>query len=521
MKAKTTQTTDVKAIIFARVSTTEQDYSRQYSDLLPLALKDGYKQSEIAVIAHKESASKNDVYNRKSITELQGYISAHNIETVYVAEISRLARRSDVMYNVMALLEEHGICLTVQTPTLLRTMENGKTNPFAHVIIAFLAQVAQQETEIKNERVKSGRAQKIRDGKLISKPVFGYTRNADGYAVVNPSQSEIVKDVYALITDGCTAYEVAKKYEHSELIQGVAPASQAARKRIYHIIQKVHYKGENNYPAIVTPEQWQSANEALTNGRTKAKAQAKTKFDYLCKRIVYSGGHLLTGCAVAGKPSYKNKRFNLAAVNAPVVDLLAWQLAVQAKAQNDSTVNAEMRRNAEKQLPALTAKGENIQRALSSIAAKLDRANDLYINGTVSRQKYENTVSKINAENARLLDEQNAINIQVAQLQNTLKATVNDAMRPAEIYNNLLDITDPVAKAEIVHETIKAINVKRCDDSSRGNTKIRLEVTYHNPALNTPTYYIYHQKGCTKHLYECNDADGVVYTTDLTPAKWA
>ena len=138
-----------KAVIFVRVSSSSQDYTRQIEDLKPLVIKDGYSMDEVAIIKHKESAIKNDIYNRKSISELKDLIAGNPIEACYVTEISRLSRRGDVMYSVLALLEEKHISLVVQQPTLLRTYENGKPNAMAHVVIAFLSQVAQQETELK------------------------------------------------------------------------------------------------------------------------------------------------------------------------------------------------------------------------------------------------------------------------------------------------------------------------------------------------------------------------------------
>ena len=157
---------NIKAIMFVRVSSNAQDFERQKTALLPLIKSDGYADNEIAIVEHKESATKNDFNSRQSLQELQNYINTCNIQNVYVHEISRLARRSDVMYKVMALLEEHKICLVCATPTLLRTIENGVPNPVAHMMFAFLSQVAQSEMEQKNIRTATGRAQKLKEGKI-------------------------------------------------------------------------------------------------------------------------------------------------------------------------------------------------------------------------------------------------------------------------------------------------------------------------------------------------------------------
>lgn len=48
----------IKAVIFARVSSIQQEYDRQISDLMPVVKADGYKGDEIYIIKYKESATK-------------------------------------------------------------------------------------------------------------------------------------------------------------------------------------------------------------------------------------------------------------------------------------------------------------------------------------------------------------------------------------------------------------------------------------------------------------------------------
>lgn len=165
----------VKAVALVRVSSTQQDYSRQISDLMPLITGDGYSPDEIAIVKHKESASKLNVSNRKTIQDLIDIINNNQVESVYVTEISRLSRRSDVLYSVLALLEERQIALVVQTPTVIRTYKrNGdkwERDAFAHIIIQFLEQAAVNEIENKTARQKSGYLQKQKDGKVVSSKV--------------------------------------------------------------------------------------------------------------------------------------------------------------------------------------------------------------------------------------------------------------------------------------------------------------------------------------------------------------
>ena len=145
-----------KAIIFARSSSNQQDYTYQINQLTKLAHSDGYTDSQIAVIAYKESASKNDISKRVSIEELNSLIEQFPIEQVYVTEISRLARRDDVLMQVLATLNQHEIALVSTQPMLLRTFEkiNGvwTKNPTTDLIIKVLSYCAEQEIKFKDFR---------------------------------------------------------------------------------------------------------------------------------------------------------------------------------------------------------------------------------------------------------------------------------------------------------------------------------------------------------------------------------
>ena len=75
-----------KAVIFARVSSVQQEYDRQISDLMPIVMADGYKDDEIYIIKYKESATKNDFEQRQSVQELITLIDSNPIEIVYKIE---------------------------------------------------------------------------------------------------------------------------------------------------------------------------------------------------------------------------------------------------------------------------------------------------------------------------------------------------------------------------------------------------------------------------------------------------
>lgn len=532
-----TKENNIRAIMFVRVSSNAQDYTRQITELTPLIKSDGYNDSEVAIIHHKESATKNNYQNRQSIQELEAYIKSSNIECVYVHEVSRLARRSDVMYKVMGLLEENHICLTIATPTLLRTYENGKSNPFAHTLFGFLAQIATQETEQRAIRSMTGRQQKLKDGKICSKCLFGYEKQ-NGYAVLHPQHSLTVKEIFQMISDGNTCADVFKKYKHTAFFANCTSLT-TARQRVQAMIKKSSYSGENNYPAIITKEKQAQAIQALAKNQNTAKdKQRGHKDNYLCKHLVFNtNGYMMSATRQSGKPTYYTKANGILKVSAQVVDYIVWHTAIEAKSKNDATVNQELKDNATKQLPILKEQLHNIKKEIESIGAKNDKVVELYIEGAIDRQKYDAKLSQLDNHHKQLLQEQNAINIQISQLERVLNGDYikhpttfqtllksDYIQRPIRNFEELSQINDTQTQSEIIHEVVERITVERCENS-HGKMAYNIYITFKNALLNnSDIWYRYQQKGCKKLLYRCERERGIdgterVIMYDVTP-EW-
>lgn len=529
---------NIRAIMFVRVSSNAQDYTRQISELTPLIKADGYKDSEVAIIHHKESATKNNYQNRQSLQELEQYIKSCNIECVYVHEVSRLARRSDVMYKVMGLLEENKICLTIATPMLLRTYENGQSNPFVHTLFAFFAQLAQSETEQKTIRSMTGRAQKLKDGKICSKCLFGYEKQ-NGYAVLHAQHSLIVKEIFAMIAEGNTCADVFKKYKHTAFFANCNNLI-TARQRVQALIKKSSYSGENNYPAIITKEQQAQAIQALAKNQNTAKDKERGhKDNYLCKHLVFSSnGYAMTATRQSGKPTYYTKSSGILKVSAQVVDYITWRCAIVAKSKNDATINQEMKDNARQQLPLLQEQLHNIKKEIESIGAKNDKVVELYIEGVIDRAKYDSKLSQLDTHHKQLLNEQNALNIQISQLDRVLNGDYikhpttfqtllksDYIQRPIHSLKELAEINDAQAQSEIIHEVVERITVERLENSRHGEMAYNIRIEFKNALLNNnDVWYRYQQKGCKKLLYACNRERGIdgterVIMEDITP-EW-
>lgn len=142
-----------RVVIYARVSTSSQDYDRQISDLREYAKKMDY--IVVKEFSEKISGAKK-VAEREQLSELLQFVEAHNIDKVLIYECSRLSRRIVDFLQVIELLTEKGISLFILQNSLETLQSDGKPNPIAQLVMGMIAQFCSMERSLIRSRMKSG-----------------------------------------------------------------------------------------------------------------------------------------------------------------------------------------------------------------------------------------------------------------------------------------------------------------------------------------------------------------------------
>ena len=101
----------IKTVIFARVSTSVQEYDRQVNELTALANGNGW--SVEAVFAEKISGAKANT-ERTELLNMINYVEANHIDKVLVTELSRLGRDTLQILEVIEMLNGKGFSLYIQ-----------------------------------------------------------------------------------------------------------------------------------------------------------------------------------------------------------------------------------------------------------------------------------------------------------------------------------------------------------------------------------------------------------------------
>ena len=155
----------MKAIIYARVSSLgdRQNTERQISDL--------YQNLEISRIFEEKISGAKKNTERPILLQAIDYCKQNNVSILLVSELSRLGRNAfEVLATVKDLIDS-GINLYLQKEQFSLFDKDGKPSVFSAIMIATLSTCAEMERENISYRLNSGRAQYIKNGGKLGRPV--------------------------------------------------------------------------------------------------------------------------------------------------------------------------------------------------------------------------------------------------------------------------------------------------------------------------------------------------------------
>ena len=142
-----------KVVIFARVSTSIQDYERQVNELTAIANCNNWNVA--ATFCEKVSGAKKNT-ERKELSKMIDYVRTNSINMVLVTELSRLGRDTLQVLEVIEQFNKLGISLFIQNYHIETLNDNGTINTMSQFLITILAEVARMERKTIRERVESG-----------------------------------------------------------------------------------------------------------------------------------------------------------------------------------------------------------------------------------------------------------------------------------------------------------------------------------------------------------------------------
>lgn len=236
------------------------------------------------------SAKAGKLEAREGFARLVRDADAKRFDVVVVVDIDRLTRTDDLEERARILGPFQRNNIQIVTPSGgaldLRTM-------LGELYVTMQALVAAEENRKRAERIKSGKARAIAEGRKPAGPTpYGlrYSR-ATGQWSIDPERAAVVAEIFERVIAGESCVTIAMALD----ARG-APVMRSrpwSREPVYRIVRSGYAKGEwlsdkrrhltVKVPAIVSPASWQAAQDKLIEcGR---RGLRRTKHVYLLEGL--------------------------------------------------------------------------------------------------------------------------------------------------------------------------------------------------------------------------------------------
>ena len=204
-----------KVVIYARVSTSAQDYTRQITELRKYARKQNFE--IVKEFSEKISGGKK-IEEREAIRELLDFVKFNKVDKVLIYECSRLSRRQLDFLSIIEQLTEAGVSLYILQNGLETLLPDGKPNPIANLCFGIIAEFNNLEKNLIRARMASGYEHHRASGGRVGRKE-GYRKSEEEYRMTYEREISLLakgntlKDVRAITgTSINTLRKLREKY---------------------------------------------------------------------------------------------------------------------------------------------------------------------------------------------------------------------------------------------------------------------------------------------------------------------
>ena len=184
----------MNVVIYARVSTSTQDYQRQLEELRDYAGRMGYH--VVQEFSEKISGARK-VEERAALSDLLDYVSGNDVDKVLIYECSRLSRRAVDFLAVIERLTEQGVSVYIHQNGLETLQPDGNPNPIAQLVLGILAQFNSMERSLIRSRMESGYNHYRANGGKVGRKE-GYGKSAELMRAEYAEELRLLRKGYSL-----------------------------------------------------------------------------------------------------------------------------------------------------------------------------------------------------------------------------------------------------------------------------------------------------------------------------------
>ena len=502
-----------KAVLFVRVSTEKQTLESQIEALKRTAFIDGYSDSDLIVIAKKESGVKLKESEREGLNELKSVIIENDVDCVYIFELSRLSRDPMTLYSVRdKIFKDNKVQLKCLKPTfsLLEEPERTKFDAMGSLVFSIFGCFAEQEVVEKKERFHRGKAQKAIEGKYSGGTVpYGYEidANKDNLLVINHDEADIIHTIFDLYEAGYSLSRISQELRE----RGLKYQNNVNKKRspekdfgiwfVHQILTAELLTGRKtkgatasfarSYPAIISEAQFDRCRKIAEDNNTSfgkveriflAKGlircpECGANFRAYSSKIHYSCPNALMSSNVRRLNNLEDRRLcsNNICISISAMDALLWHVAVMKECEFMLGSAISDKSEFEHQIAILKEKIDAIQPRLDDIAGKRSRIVDAFIEGEITKETELKKFAELDEQKQAILRQKVEYEQKVEYFQSRIADIMNfysmeslEAGDLADSMENALRIREKIEatatdeeKSRLVHKHIKEVNVEK------------------------------------------------------------
>lgn len=194
----------MKVVIYARVSTNNQDYKRQTEELLEFSKNMNYE--VVNIFEEKISGGKTNE-ERPKLMEMINFIKSNKIDKVLCWELSRIGRNTIEVLKTIQLLNENCISLYIKNHNIETLNDKCEVNPMSQFLIQILTSVSEMEKTQIRQRIKSGYDSFRNNGGKVGRKE-GFKKNSE--TMLNEH-----KDIVKLLKQGYSVRKTMKLTDKS------------------------------------------------------------------------------------------------------------------------------------------------------------------------------------------------------------------------------------------------------------------------------------------------------------------
>lgn len=432
-------------IVFSRTSTTVQDVEQQTKSLKEEAKRLGYSESQQIIVEYQESGTKLGIETRQGIQKLKETIENNgNVECMICWELTRIARRADVIYNIRDFLLQHKIRWIVIKPSFVELIDkDGKVTPMMSLMLGIFTSFAESEMMMKNERFKRGKEELRQQGKKFAGAVvYGYMKDDTKKCIPHPVHGKIIQDLFHYYENHDTSqwetykYAMSKYPDYFKLIE----YRKATRKIKHFFDTEIYYTGNWCYPPLISKDTWDNVHDKMDKARCRPRYECKRNL--LCRGLIYCGtcGKRMIGSGGNTKAYVcSTDKLHSCQISFNVADWLIWERTKDIININASIDNKSKLLEIQQMINDREVQIDQYKEKLNENKQKSDKLLDLYLNNNINKDIYTQRVAVLTQNDSDLEKHINLLEIEKSELEGILDETQKDLMKPKHLNVELIN----------------------------------------------------------------------------------